>query len=78
MIIECQAFIFVKRNYMQKIFLSLLIFITLISGIKAQTPTWSENIAPIIYSNCTKCHHPGGLGTGSFLEFADVVARKTV
>ena len=76
MIIECQAFIFVKRNYMQKIFLSLLIFITLISGIKAQTPTWSENIAPIIYSNCTKCHHPGGLGTGSFLEFADVVARK--
>ncbi len=43
----------------------------------AQTPTWAENIAPILYANCTKCHHNGGLGPSSFLDYLDVVAQKS-
>lgn len=61
---------------MKKTFLLLLSYLALANGSKAQTPTWSETIAPIIYSNCTKCHHPGGLGNSSFLDYVDVVARK--
>ncbi len=34
-------------------------------------PTWSHDIAPIVYKNCTTCHHPGGAGPFSLLTYAD-------
>ncbi|HEX4320286.1 MAG TPA: tetratricopeptide repeat protein [Acidobacteriaceae bacterium] len=34
------------------------------------TPTWSHDIAPILYSNCTTCHHTGGAGPFSLLTYA--------
>jgi Flp pilus assembly protein TadD len=34
-------------------------------------PTWSHDIAPILYKNCTTCHHPGGAGPFSLLTYAD-------
>ena len=34
-------------------------------------PTWSHQIAPILYSNCTTCHHPGGAGPFSLLTYED-------
>jgi len=39
----------------------------------AQTPaiTWSHEIAPLVYSNCTTCHHPGGAGPFSLLTYDD-------
>ena len=24
--------------------------------------TWSHQIAPLVFNNCTTCHHPGGGG----------------
>jgi Flp pilus assembly protein TadD len=33
--------------------------------------TWSAQIAPILYSNCTTCHHPGGGGPFSLLTWQD-------
>ncbi len=38
---------------------------------KAQTPTWATDIAPILYANCTKCHHTGGAGHFSLMTFSD-------
>jgi Flp pilus assembly protein TadD len=39
---------------------------------KATTPpTWSRQIAPILYNNCTTCHHPGGAGPFSLLTYDD-------
>jgi Flp pilus assembly protein TadD len=35
------------------------------------TPTWSHQIAPILYQNCTTCHHPGGAGPFSLLTYDD-------
>src|SRR5215216_677964 len=32
-------------------------------------PTFAEDVAPILYKNCTTCHHPGGLGPFSLLEY---------
>ncbi|MFM9944422.1 MAG: T9SS type A sorting domain-containing protein [Bacteroidia bacterium] len=61
---------------MKKNFIILLLFVAIANVSKGQTPTWSETIAPIMYANCTKCHHPGGLGNGSLLDYADVVAKK--
>ena len=37
----------------------------------AQTPTWSENIAPILYANCTTCHRPGQVAPFSLLTYTD-------
>jgi Flp pilus assembly protein TadD len=33
--------------------------------------TWSRDVAPILYNNCTTCHHPGGAGPFSLLTYAD-------
>ena len=37
----------------------------------ASSPTWSHDIAPIVYSNCAACHHPGGAGPFSLTTYAD-------
>jgi Flp pilus assembly protein TadD/mono/diheme cytochrome c family protein len=34
-------------------------------------PTWSHDIAGILYKNCTTCHHPGGAGPFSLVTYAD-------
>src|SRR5271167_3436921 len=33
--------------------------------------TWSRQIAPLVFNNCTTCHHPGGSGPFSLLTYAD-------
>lgn len=32
--------------------------------------TWSHDVAPLLYKNCTTCHHPGGGGPFSLLTYA--------
>src|ERR1700733_10521282 len=40
--------------------------------VAAQGPvTWSGQIAPLVYGNCTTCHHPGGVGPFSLLTYSD-------
>jgi Secretion system C-terminal sorting domain/Copper type II ascorbate-dependent monooxygenase, N-terminal domain/Copper type II ascorbate-dependent monooxygenase, C-terminal domain len=51
--------------------LSILVHFTLV----AQTPTWSEKIAPILYKNCTNCHHAGGIAPFSLLTYQEANAR---
>jgi uncharacterized protein (TIGR03437 family) len=41
----------------------------------AQTVTFNEQIAPIIYDNCSKCHHPGEVAPFSLLSYDDVRAH---
>ncbi len=56
----------------------LLVFVST-AGTYAQTnteatepaPTWSRQIAPLLYKNCTTCHHPGGAGPFSLLTYND-------
>lgn len=33
--------------------------------------TWSHDVAPLLYKNCTTCHHPGGAGPFSLLTYKD-------
>ena len=36
--------------------------------------TFTEDISPIIYNNCTECHRPGESGPMSFTSYAEVAA----
>ena len=44
-----------------------------IMGLHAQNPTWSDDVACIVYSHCTSCHNPNGSGPFSLLTYADAV-----
>ncbi len=37
----------------------------------AATPTFSKDVAPILYKNCTSCHRPGEIAPMSLLTFED-------
>jgi hypothetical protein len=39
-----------------------------------EVPTFNRDIAPILFSQCVHCHHPGGIGPFSLATYAD--ARK--
>jgi hypothetical protein len=42
------------------------------SGVlRAQTPTWSDDVACIVYTHCTPCHHDGGVGHFSLVGYGD-------
>ena len=41
---------------------------------QAPTPTFTKDVAPILFKNCTTCHRPQGLGPMSLLTYQD--ARK--
>lgn len=53
-------------------FVALVLAIALPFLSKGQSaPTWSENIAPIVYQKCSGCHHPGAIGPFSLMSYAD-------
>lgn len=39
--------------------------------LRAQSVTWAEHVAPILYQNCTGCHHTGGIGHFSLVNYSD-------
>lgn len=50
----------------------LLPTLALVTPLAAQTLTFSHDIAPIIYQNCSSCHRPGESGPFSLLSYEDV------
>jgi hypothetical protein len=42
---------------------------------KSEQVTFSEQIAPIIYKNCTTCHRPGEAGPFNLLTYKDAASR---
>jgi|TARA_B110000902_G_scaffold174711_1_gene198358 hypothetical protein len=51
----------------------LLFFSLITCGLNciAQTPTYSEHIAPILFNSCTSCHHEGGLAPFSLMTYSE-------
>ena len=37
----------------------------------APVPTFTKDVAPIFYANCTSCHRPGDIAPMSLLTFKD-------
>jgi len=61
-------------------FLAFVIFVCFIGGCSkapspSSDPTFTRDIAPIVYSNCATCHRPGEAGPFSLLTYADVKGR---
>ncbi|MEI6312122.1 MAG: T9SS type A sorting domain-containing protein [Bacteroidota bacterium] len=54
---------------MKKIVLLSLITLSIYSS-QAQV-TWADNIACILYSNCTNCHNPNGAGPFSLMTYTE-------
>lgn len=50
---------------MKKLSLNLL-YLLLPGVLMAQTPNWAENVAPILYNKCTKCHNNNGVAPMPF------------
>src|SRR6476646_9090406 len=44
-------------------------------GAAAPPPTFTKDVAPIIFANCSSCHRPGGPASFSLLTYADVRSR---
>jgi hypothetical protein len=61
---------------MFKKLLVLTIFLNALSVLEAHNPTWAKDIAPILYKNCTNCHHAGGLATFSLLTYNDAYNNR--
>ncbi|MBP7272298.1 MAG: T9SS type A sorting domain-containing protein [Saprospiraceae bacterium] len=62
------------------IFLHIAIFTFAINVCFAQqdAPTWSDDVACIIYSHCSSCHNPNGIGAEQLLllSYADAYAAR--
>ncbi len=41
------------------------------AGLPRSAPTWSHDVASVLYKNCATCHHPGGAGPFSLFTYAD-------
>jgi hypothetical protein len=63
-----------KKNIKMYRFLNLLLIILFANVVFAQTPNFSQHIAPIIYNNCTSCHRQGEVGPMPFTNYAEVKA----
>jgi len=44
-------------------------------SISHEKVTWSDDIAPIIFKNCTPCHRPGESGPFDLLKYPDAVKK---
>ena len=54
----------------------VLVLLAITANISAQT-TWSQHIAPILYANCTNCHHTSGIAPFSLMTYADAYANAS-
>src|ERR671912_522309 len=41
------------------------------STMTAATPTFTKDVAPILYKNCASCHRPGDIAPMSLLTYAE-------
>jgi hypothetical protein len=47
-------------------------------GHDATGPTFSEDVAPILYANCVTCHRPGEAAPFSLISYEDVAKRASL
>lgn len=54
---------------------TFLFALIMICPAMAQVPTWSDQVASIIYNNCSSCHREGGIGPFSLMSYDDAVTN---
>lgn len=63
---------------MKKLLSNSLLLLFLPFSTFSQVPTWADDIAPIFYNKCTKCHHDGGIAPFSLINYTTAVAYKSI
>lgn len=58
--------------FMKKIAFSFFVFCCFSFGVLSAQPTFSKDIAPIIYNNCGICHRPGEIGPMPLTNYQQV------
>ena len=57
--------------------IALLVFaIGLVKMQSAQSITWATNIAPVLYNNCTTCHHTDGIAPFPLISYLDAYQQR--
>ena len=56
---------------MKKLLLLLIISTFCKVHLNAQSITWADDIACIVYNKCSQCHHPEGVGPFSLMSYND-------
>lgn len=56
---------------MKKSLLFVFAFITAQNNFAQTGPYWAEDVASILYANCTKCHNQNGIAPFSLLTYSD-------
>jgi hypothetical protein len=54
---------------------SIAAVVTLAVSARTADPTFADDVAPILYKNCTTCHHVGGIGPFSLIEYDSAKAN---
>ncbi len=63
---------------MKRLVMALRIVLAMLAqgrGASAESLTFTQNIAPIIFNNCANCHRPGEVAPFSLLTYQDVAKR---
>jgi Tfp pilus assembly protein PilF len=64
---------------LERTFLAALLLATAAAPAAAQPrPTFTKDIAPIVWNRCASCHRPGEIGPFSLLTYHDVRQRATL
>ena len=50
----------------------LILFLIFPVSVFSQSPNYSEDIAPILYSKCTECHNANGIAPFSLTNYQEV------
>src|SRR5450432_2854247 len=58
---------------MKKVFALFVCSLAFLQHSFSQTPDWATKVAPIIYNNCSNCHHNGGIGPFTLMSYTDAV-----
>ena len=57
--------------------LKYIMLLSTIFSVYASQPDWSKNIASIMYSKCTSCHHEGGIAPFSLMTYQQANSKKS-
>ena len=59
------------RSLVPSAFISMLVCACISSNLAAAVPTFSKDVAPILYKNCATCHRPGETAPMSLLTYQE-------
>ena len=60
---------------MRKLVLALILFVPFNSF--AQTPTWADDIACVVYTHCSSCHNANGIAPFPLMDYNDAVINSS-